>query len=406
MSLQNTNTAPAVPIKEGLLLFILAAINFTHIMDFVIMAPLNPILSKALSLSPQKFSFLQASYALSAGLAGIAGAFFVDKFDRRTTLIFLYSGFTISNLACAISPEYYSLMTSRTLAGAFGGVLGSVLLSVVGDVIPQERRGKATGIVMSAFSAASVIGLPIGIILGKNIDWHAPFYFITILSLIVLIFTWLKMPSITSHINNLNFDATLQKIKGLFLNPNVRWSFLFMSLLMISGLTVVPFLSDYIVNNIKLSEDNLHHVYFYGGLATAISGPLTGRLADKFGKPRVFLIAGLISVIPIYIMTHLPESSYGFTLVMSSIFFIFFGARFVPAMSMMTSSVELRQRGSFMSINSSIQQFSSSIAILTAGAIIVKNNNGSLENFGICGIISIVALVACILVSFKLKQVS
>ncbi len=406
MSIQNTNSTPAVPIKEGLLLFILAAINFTHIMDFVIMAPLNPFLTEALSLSPQRFSLLQASYALSAGVAGIAGAFFVDKFDRRTTLIFLYSGFTISNFACAISPEYYSLMTSRILAGAFGGVLGSVILSVVGDVIPQERRGKATGIVMAAFSAASVIGLPIGILLADVFDWHAPFYFITLLSLIVLLFTWFKMPSITSHVTNLDFSGTLQKIKGLFLNPNVRWSFLFMSLLMISGLTVVPFLSDYLVKNAGLSKGDLYLVYFFGGIATAISGPLTGRLADKFGKPRVFLIAGIISVIPVYIMTHLPASSYTWILTMSSIFFIFFGARFVPAMSMMTSSVELRQRGSFMSINSSIQQFSSSLAILAAGAIIVKNNNGSLENFGICGIISIVALVACILVSFKVKQVS
>ena len=406
MSIKESAAPAAIKINENLLLFILAAINFTHIMDFVIMAPLNPILSKALSVNPQQFSFLQASYAISAGIAGIIGSFFVDKHDRRATLLFLYVGFTISNLACALAPDYYTLMTARVIAGSFGGVMGSVILSIVGDVIPQERRGKATGIVMAAFSAASVIGIPIGIRLATSFDWHAPFYFLTILSVIVLIFTWIKMPSIRGHMHNVNSNSTLQKIKALFLNSNARWSFLFMSLLMISGLTVVPFLSDYIVKNAKLDVKDLDLVYFFGGLATAISGPVTGKLADKFGKPRVFMIAGIISIIPIYIMTHLPSSNYFLILSMSSLFFIFFGARFVPAMSMMTSSVEIRQRGSFMSINSSIQQFSSSIAILIAGSIVVNNQNGELENFGTCGIIAIVATIACILVSFKVKQVS
>ena len=403
MSLKEASTPAKV--NENLLLLILAAINFTHIMDFVIMAPLNPILSIHLSINPQQFSFLQASYAISAGIAGIVGSFFVDKYDRRSTLLFLYSGFMLSNLACAIAPDYYTLMSARIIAGSFGGVLGSVILSVVGDVIPQERRGRATGIVMAAFSAASVIGIPIGIRLANNFHWHAPFYFLTIASLVVLAFTWMKMPSITSHMKNASSSSTLDKIKALFLNSNVRWSFLFMSLLMISGLTVVPFLSDYIVKNAKLSLKDLDYVYFFGGLATAISGPVTGRLADKFGKPRVFMIAAIISIVPIYIMTHLTSSSYAWILSMSSLFFIFFGARFVPAMSMMTSSVEIRQRGSFMSINSSVQQFSSSLAIIIAGAIVV-NKNGELENFGTCGIIAIVATIACILVSLKVKQVS
>ena len=214
------------------------------------------------------------------------------------------------------------------------------------------------------------------------------------------------MPSITSHLTNPNPATTIQKIKTLFLNTNVRWSFLFTSLLMISGLVVVPFLSDYFVKNVKLNRLDLDYVYFFGGLATAISGPLTGRLADKYGKPKVFLIAAVISILPIYIVTHLPASNYLLTLSMSSLFFVFFGARFVPAMSMMTSSVAIQQRGSFMSINSSVQQFSSSIAILIAGAIVVNNAHGELENFGVCGVISIVATVLCILVSFKVKQIS
>jgi predicted MFS family arabinose efflux permease len=407
MDLQEKSAAIApVKINENLLLFILAAINFTHIMDFVVMAPLSPILRDELLISSKQFGFLLSSYTLSAAVAGVVSSFFIDKFDRRNSLLFLYAGFTISNFACAISNDYYTFMAARILAGGFGGVLGSVIFSILGDVIPQERRGKATGIVMSAFSAASVVGIPTGIYLANKLDWHAPFYLLTILSFVVLLPAWFYMPSVTSHLNNPNKKPALEKIMDLFATPNVRWSFLFMILLMMAGLTVVPFLSDYLVRNVGIDRADLGLVYIFGGLGTVISGPLTGKLADKFGKQKVFVVAGIISVIPIYIMTHLPPSSYILTLTMSSIFFIFFGARFVPAMSMMTSSVDVRQRGSFMSINSSVQQMGSSMAVAMAGAVVINAPDGSLVNFGWCGIISIIATIACIAVSFKVKQVS
>jgi len=402
---ENPNAA-AKPFNENVLLFLLAAINFTHIMDFVVMAPLSPILRDELSISTKQFGFLLSSYTLSAAFAGIAGAFFIDKFDRKKALVFLYAGFTISNFACAISNDYSTFMAARIMAGAFGGVLGSLLLSIIGDVIPQERRGKATGIVMSAFSAASVLGIPTGIFLANNFNWHAPFYLLTGLSIIVLIPAWLFLPSLTSHFNNRNDKSALQNILNLLANINVRWSFLFMLLLMIAGLTVVPFLSDYLVRNVGIDRKDLGLVYIFGGLATVVSGPLTGKLADKFGKQQVFVVAAIISIIPVYIMTHLSPSGYPFTLTMTTIFFIFFGARFVPAMSMMTSSVSMQQRGSFMSINSSVQQLGSSLAVAMAGLIVTNAADGSLINYNWCGIISIVAIVFAIAVSYKVKQVA
>ncbi|HSZ24465.1 MAG TPA: MFS transporter [Cytophagaceae bacterium] len=406
MILEEKKALTPAKINENLVLLILAAVNFTHIMDFVVMAPLGTKLRDVLFISSKQFGFLLSSYTLSAALAGIVGAFFIDKFDRRRALLFLYTGFTLSNLACAISNDYYSFMVARTLAGGFGGVLGSIILSIVGDVVPQERRGRATGIVMAAFSAASVIGIPSGIYLAVTINWHAPFYLLTILSFIVLIGVWFFMPSVTSHLNNPNKKPPLENILNLFKNANVRWSFLFMMLLMMAGLTVVPFLSDYLVRNVGIKMEDLGLVYIFGGLATVVSGPTTGRLADKFGKQKVFVIAAIISIVPIYIMTHLPPSSYLYTLSMSSLFFVFFGARFVPAMSMITSSIDVRQRGSFMSINSSVQQLGSSLAVGIAGVVVTNAADGSLVNFGTCGIVAIIATVACILVSYKVKQVS
>ncbi|HVD99732.1 MAG TPA: MFS transporter [Cytophagaceae bacterium] len=403
---QKTSALAQPKINEGLLLFILAAVNFTHIMDFVVMAPLNTILRNELSINSKQFGFLLASYTLSAAVAGVIGSFFIDRFDRRKSLLFLYIGFTISNLACALSNDYYTFMAARILAGGFGGMLGSLIFSIIGDAVPQERRGKATGIVMAAFSVASVIGIPAGLHLAVELNWHAPFYLLTILSALIFIAAFVFMPSLTLHMNNRLAKSSLENIFDLFATPNVRWSFLFMLLLMMAGLTVVPFLSDYVVRNVGLDVSDLRYVYICGGLATVVFSPLAGRLADKYGKQKVFLIAGFISIIPIYIMTHLPASSLAFTLCMSTLFFIFFGARFVPAISMMTSSVDMKQRGSFMSINSTVQQLGSSLAISLAGIVVTNAPDGSLINFGTCGVIAIVATIGCILVSFKVKQVS
>ncbi len=393
-------------ISEGLLLLTLASINFVHIMDFVVMAPLNPILRQALNINTKEFSLLLGSYNVAAAISGIVGSFIIDRYDRRTALIFLVIGFTVSNLACAVSQDFNLLMISRIMAGAFGGVLGSLVLSIVGDSVPQERRGKATGIVMAAFSAASVLGIPTGLFLASKFDWHAPFFLLTGLSLLVLLLVFFKMPSITKHMENKSGETQVQKILSIFANKNLLWSFLMTIFLMLAGFTIVPFLSDYNVNNLGIPLDHLLYIYIFGGLASAVSSPLTGKLADKYGKHKVFVVAATLSMIPIYAVTHISAMPEYQVYILSTIFFIFFGARFVPAISMVTSSVEVRQRGSFMSINSSVQQFSSALALLISGSILVNAPDGSLVNFGTCGVIACIATVICIGISYKVKQVS
>lgn len=147
--------------SEKLLLFILAAIQFTNIVDFMIMMPLGPQLMRLFDISPRQFSLLVSAYTFSAGIFGFLAAFQIDKFDRKTALLFVYSGFLLGTFACALAPGYEWLIAARVFTGAFGGVLGALVLSVVGDTIPMERRATAMGLVTAAFSVASVFGVPL-----------------------------------------------------------------------------------------------------------------------------------------------------------------------------------------------------------------------------------------------------
>lgn len=400
-------STPKSSINEGLLIAMLAAINFTHIMDFVIMAPLSPFLKAAMSITTEQFGYLVSVYTFAAAVGAIIAFFNIDKYDRRTAIIFLYIGFIIANVLCALAPQYKFFMMARLFAGLFGGVLNVLIMSVIGDVIPMERRGKATGMVMAAFSAASVIGIPSGLILAGLFDYHAPFWLLSGLSTVVGIVVVLKFPSIRRH---LEFEGkkipAVEILKEFLLNPNVRNSLMFMFVLMIAGFTVVPFISDYLVFNVGLDKDELKYVYLCGGLATVASSILVGKLSDKFGKVKTFVVAGLISIIPMAAVTVLPAIQLPYVLMFNVIFFMCFGARFVPAMTLMTSCVLPQRRGSFLSVSSAVQQLASGVAVLIASNIIVNGADGTLHHFGWVGVVACAATVISILLSLRIKEVS
>ncbi|MGN6646034.1 MAG: MFS transporter [Cytophaga sp.] len=394
-------------ISEGFLIAMLAAINFTHIMDFVIMAPLSATLKIAMSISTKEFGYLVSIYTFAAATGALIAFFKIDKYDRRTAIIFVYSGFIIANILCAIAPQYKFFMLARLFAGLFGGVLNVLIMSVIGDVIPMQRRGKATGMVMAAFSAASVIGIPSGLILADLFDYHAPFWLLSILSALVGITLLLKFPSIQSHMETEgNRTPPLEILKEFVTNQNVLRALLFIFLLMIAGFSVVPFISDYLVNNVGLSTKELKYVYLCGGLATVVSSILIGRLTDKLGKVKTFVMAAFVSIIPIASVTVLPPLPLKYVLMFNVVFFMCFGARFVPAMTLMTSCVQPKRRGSFLSISSAIQQLASGVAVMIASFIIVNDAKGALYNFGWVGVVACTATVLSIIVSLRLKEVS
>ena len=168
--------------QEKFLLFIIAAIQFAHIVDFMIMMPLGPQFIRIFSISAQEFSFLVASYTLFAGISGFVSSFFMDRFERKRLLIFFFTGFAISTLFCAFSPNFYVLLIARSLAGTFGGVLNSITLSIVSDNFSYEKRGTAMGWTSTSFSLASILGVPFSIYLAMKFNWHAPFVFLGCIS--------------------------------------------------------------------------------------------------------------------------------------------------------------------------------------------------------------------------------
>jgi predicted MFS family arabinose efflux permease len=389
-------------INESTLLFLLAAVQFTHIMDFMIMMPLGPQFMRAFGISPSLFSWLVGAYSCSAGLMGFIAGLFMDRFDRKRALLFLYGGFGLGTLCCALAPNYALLFLARTVAGGFGGVAGSVVLAIVGDVIPLERRGEAMGVIMTAFSLASIFGVPAGLLIANHLGWHAPFFLLAALSAVIWSVGSALLPSLPAR-HAVNAEKIWPRMKIILTHPNHWRAFALVAVLTIAGSLIYPFLSPSMVSNAGLPEGQLSLIYLFGGAATFLSSRYFGKLSDRHGKPRVFIWLALISAFPTLAVVWMRPSPVWVILVVTTLFMIFSSGRFVPSWAMVTSSVENQYRGGFMSVSSSVQQVAAFLGTVTAGALITADENGRLVGYPRAGILSVVFLVAAVLLARHLR---
>lgn len=392
--------------KEKLLLWTLAAINFTHIVDFMILMPLGPQLMRIFEISPQEFGLLVSSYTFSAGVSSFFGAFILDKYDRRSILMWVFLGFFVGTLACALSPNYPFLLFSRILSGLFGGLTSALIFAIIGDAIPDHRRGSAMGLVMAAFSVASVVGVPFSLFIASMSSWHAPFFFLAFLALVILFLIYKFVPSITVPKKEGNDKPSPQQvIKRVTGNANQMRAISLTIMMMLGQFMIIPFLSPFMVANVGFSELQLTYIYMAGGFFTVFTSPWVGRLTDKYGKVKIFTIFMSLNVIPIAIITHLGPTPILLALVVSTFLFVTSNGRMVPAAALITGTAKSENRGSFLSFNSSVQQLSAGLASFFGGMILVENSAGELQNFGYIGYIAIAISLLCIPLIRRIKVV-
>ncbi len=389
--------------KEWPILIVLAGIQFTHIMDFMVMMPLGPQYIRLFAITPTEFGFLISSYTFAASISGFIAALYIDRFNRKSALLILYACFAVSTLACALAPSYGWLLAARSLAGAFGGLIGATVFAIVADLIPESRRGAATGTVMSAFSLAAIGGVPVGLFLANHFSWRAPFIFLTVLSIIFLITARRVLPDIKSHLLHARHVSAIAHVNEVFSHANHLRAFLLMAMLMFAGFSVIPFISPYMVANVGLGEADLPYLYFSGGLMTLFTARYIGKMADRHGTRKVFVRVAVISIIPILALTSLPPTGLPVAMLVMTFFMVFVSGRFVPAMALITSSVSARLRGSFMSFNASVQQMAAGLAALTAGWIIGISPSGLLTNYWGVGLMAVFFTICCMLLVGRIK---
>jgi predicted MFS family arabinose efflux permease len=383
----------------------LATVQFTHIVDFMIMMPLGHQFMRLFDVGPREFGLLVSSYTFAAGGSGFAAAFVIDRFDRKRALLALYAGFIVATAACGLAPTYEALMAVRIAAGLFGGVISGLVFAIVADLVPYARRARATALVATSFSIAAVAGVPLGLWLAARWTWRTPFLVLGAFSLLVALLAANRLPPLAAHLAHGQRRAPREQLRAIFGVDNHLRAFAFMVALMFAGFSVIPFIAPVMVANVGLAESDLPLLYFCGGLATLFTAQLIGSLADRYGKHRLFTIVALASVVPILIITHLPRLPLATALGWAILFFVLVTGRFGPAMALVTGSVDPRLRGSFMSFNASVQMTGSAVASLASGMIISRGPDGTLLHFGAVGWLAAACTVLCVVLANAIRIV-
>jgi predicted MFS family arabinose efflux permease len=386
--------------REVITLVALAAVQFTHILDFMIIMPLGAQLMRVFQITPSQFSHLVASYGLAAAVSGLAGGFVLDRFDRKRALLILYTCFGIATLACGFAPSHHALLAARVAAGAFGGLSGAMVTAMIGDIIPPARRGRAMSIVMAAFPVASVLGVPAGLILAGRYGWHAPFFLLGACAFLNLVIASFALPHLRTAVRHNN---PLQQMREIVTHGIHLHAFALSAVLVMAGGCIIPFLAPSMVANLGITEADLPKAYAVGGLATLVSTPLVGMLSDRFD--RLHLLAGIsvAAATVVLVLTNLGPSSLTVACVIMALFMVTMSGRFAPAMAMVTNAVDARYRGGFMSVNSALQQAASGLGSVLAGVFVTTGPGGHLLGYPVLGFVSVGFFILTIVFAARLR---
>ena len=384
----------------------LAFLQFSLILDFMIISPLGAMLMPTLHITPQQFGLAVSSYAFSACVSGLLAAGFADRFDRKRLLLFFYAGFLLGTLLCALANTYPMLLMARIVTGLFGGVIGSVVLAITTDLFPLQMRGRVMGFLGTAFAAAQVLGLPAGLYFANRWDWHAPFLAILAVAVPAALLILLVMRPVAAHLALKQERSAFQHLAHTVAEPRYRLAFLLTMLLPTGGYMLMPFGTAYMVGNVGLSLAVLPTIYLITGLCTAFVGPLVGKASDSFGKFNTFCFGTIVTLILVAVWTNLGRAPLAVVVLINIVLFIGIFSRMIPAQALMSAIPEVTKRGAFNAINASLQQFAGGISAAVAGMVITQRADGSLGHFNWLGFIVMgVALVSLTLMYFVHKQV-
>ena len=390
---------------QKIIILLLAILQFTIVLDFMILAPLGDILMKSMNMSTKQFGTVVSAYAISACISGIFAAGFADKFDRKKLLLFFYTGFIFGTYFCAISYNYETLFIARIITGLFGGVIGSISMAIITDIFSIHQRGKVMGFVQMAFGGSQILGIPIGLVLANYWSWHATFYMVLILAILLGIALVIKLNPLTEHLKLINNKNALQHLLQTIKKKDYRIGFLATALLSMGGFMIMPFSTAFMVNNIHIAQSQVAIIFFFTGIFSIIIMPIVGKLSDKYDKLLIFGIGTIIAIVMVVIYTHLSPVPIWLVIIVNIVLFIGIMSRMVPATALNSAVPDAYDRGAYMSINSSLQQFAGGIAALFSGLVVVqKSKNSPIENFDILGYVMVILMLLCFYFVYKVNR--
>lgn len=403
----DVNVSPVLPFTsyQKFIIVLLAFLQFTVVLDFMILSPLGDILMKSLNMSTRQFGSVVSAYAISAGVSGFLTAGFADKFDRKKILVFFYFGFIIGTIYCGLANSYESLFLARIITGLFGGVIGSIGMAIITDLFSLNQRGRVLAYVQMAFAGSQILGVPIGLLIANHWDWHATFFMVVILAILIGIAVVWKLKPLTDHLKLQSDKNAAEHLWHTIKKKNYRIGFIATAMLSMGGFLIMPFTTAFIVNNVGILQSDLPMIFLFTGIASIVIMPFIGRMTDRFQKIMIFAIGTLVAAIMVVIYTNLTPVPLWLVIVINMVLFMGIMSRMIPATALNSAVPEAYDRGAYMSINSSLQQMAGGLAALFAGFVVFQPGpSAPIQNFDILGYIMVGVFVWCLYLVYRVSE--
>ena len=394
-------------IDERKVLWLLGAIQFVNILEFMMVMPLGPDFTLGLGVHNSDVGYVAASYTAAAAVSGFVGAFLLDRFDRRRALFVSMVGLVVGTFAGGLAPTFGALMAARMLAGMFGGPATSLSMSILSDVIPQERRGRAMGVLMGAFSVASVLGVPGALELARYGTWRAPFLVVGALGLVVTLFSLSALPSMTDHLRARvagedwvhEFRGLTRELLAMASRPLVLASWGASFALFVGSFVLIPNIASYVQVNLGFPREWLGGLYMVGGVVSFGVSRLVGVIVDRYGAAAANAFGVVLFVVIAWWGFHFATTST-WVPVFFVLFFIAMGFRNMSVNTQATRVPMAAERARFQSVQSMVQHLAASIAAVLSAKLILTRPDNSID--GMINVLAVSTLFNLILTPLTL----
>lgn len=383
---------------------ILAFLQFTIVLDFMLLAPLGALVMPALTIGPSQFGLVVSTYAFGAGLSGVLAAGFADRFDRKKLLLLFYCGFLAGTLLCALADTYPMLLIGRLTTGVFAGVVGSASLAIITDLFSFEMRGRVMGVIQTAFGASTVMGIPLALLLSTRWGWNMPFFMIVGIGALVGTVIYIRLPPVNEHLKRNPDRSPRHHLLVTITNRDYLQGFATTGLLSVGGFMLMPYMSVFTVHNLGLSLAQLPLVYMITGAFSILAGPLIGRASDTFGQYRIFFYGCCLTILMVLIYTHLHSTPLWLLCTVMVFLQIGIFSRMISASALISGLPEPQDRGAYMSISSSLQQISGGVAAVIGGLIVVEQPDGSLRHFDSLGYVLVATTLITMIMMYLIDR--
>ncbi len=377
---------PGTAVSERTIVLAIGAVQVVNILDFVIVTPLGQDFADALAIPMNQLGYVGMSYTGAACVSGLVGALFLDRFDRRKALAVAMVGLVLGTLSGALANSLATLLLARVVAGVFGGPATSISYSIIADVVPPERRGKAMGAVMGAFSIASVLGVPAGLELARVGSWRLPFIAVAALGAVVGTFAHRALPPMTEHLDRVAQRPFVEDVVRL-MRRDVLLSYAMTFVTMAASFVLIPYMSAYVIKNLSFPRARLGLLYLVGGVVSFFTMRLVGKLVDRFGSTYVGSFGSLFIGLVVWLgfvesppLLPVLAIFVGFMLGMSF--------RNVAYSTLTTKVPAPEERARFGSLQSAVQHAASALAGF-AGTQLLTEASGRLEGIPRVALVSI-----------------